>query len=287
MTGIKYTKSGPGVDRILSYEDAFDHSRKTDCPVTSCSIMTSGSCNTALTQTNLILDTSSPFKVAGKDTVTAGYKQGFCYRCKQTPVDGSAAIETDKDGLSIQGYADCSDSLVEKKVSIQAIKYDKAGTVEDKIPSFEDIFDHTKKTDCPVESCALMTSGSCGVALTQTNIILDAKSPYKVSGKANIEVGYTQSFCYSCKVKPAGSSSTISISRDALKIRAYADCTNSLAAKAGDLVFTEINFDKQGSGIVKISDYEHVFSHVKKKKTDCPVTSCSIMTSGKCTEALI
>ena len=65
-----------------------------------------------------------------------------------------------------------------------------------------------------------MTSGSCGVALASENIILDTSSPYKVSGKTSIQPGYSQGFCYSCKVKPVGGTTSISFNSDLLKIDA-------------------------------------------------------------------
>ena len=72
---------------------------------------------------------SSPFKVAGKDTVTAGYKQGFCYRCKITPTGMTTSVYKDLDNLSIKAYADCSVSLSPiASVTIAAISFKAGGT---------------------------------------------------------------------------------------------------------------------------------------------------------------
>ena len=69
---------------------------------------------------------------------------------------------------------DCSSSLVPKALSsFSDIVFDAGSPGIDKITTYEDAFTHTLKNDCLVQSCSLMTSANCAVALpSQANIVL-------------------------------------------------------------------------------------------------------------------
>ena len=96
----------------------------------------------------------------------AGYTLTFCYKCEISPLGGLAAIPFTKDALVIRQYADCSDSLSALSPVFTAIPFKSGGSTIVKVTNYEVFFTHTKKTDCPLDSCTLMTAGSCGTPLS-------------------------------------------------------------------------------------------------------------------------
>lgn len=117
------------MDVITTYEDAFTHNKKTDCPVSSCLIGTLGNCASAPSSTNLILDTNSPYKVTAKQNIQAGYTQDFCYSCVVKPADGNPGqYRVVNNNLKVKANVDCSGSMSKKTITLSAFAYNLGGT---------------------------------------------------------------------------------------------------------------------------------------------------------------
>ena len=95
-----------------------------------------------------------------------GYSHTFCSQCEIQPLGGIPKVIFKKDALTIRQYADCSDALTPKTLTFTSIPYKAGGSSVVKLANYEAVFTHIKKTDCPLLSCSLMTSGSCGAALS-------------------------------------------------------------------------------------------------------------------------
>ena len=90
--------------------------------------------------------------------------------------------------------------MITPKPTYSAISFNFPGTGVVKIANYETHFTHSKKTDCLIDSCLLKTS-DCSADLSTTNLILGAAPLYKVTGEEKVYAGYTENFCYWCKIK--------------------------------------------------------------------------------------
>ena len=73
------------------------------------------------------------------------------------------------------------------------------------INSYEDIFKHSDKVGCVLNSCNLMTAGACGTPLpTLTDIVLGPSPNFSITASELIPTGYSHSFCLSCVITPTG-----------------------------------------------------------------------------------
>ena len=70
--------------------------------------------------------------------------------------------------------------------------------------SYENIFTHNLKGDCPVSSCKLYDSATCTIPLSSPNIIMAAADPYKIEAIRTNSMGYDETFCVKCIVSPIG-----------------------------------------------------------------------------------
>ena len=71
--------------------------------------------------------------------------------------------------------------------------------------SYEEIFNHSDKVGCVLNSCKLMTAGACGTSLLpQTDIVLGLAPTFSITANELIPVGYSYSFCLSCEITPTG-----------------------------------------------------------------------------------
>ena len=84
--------------------------------MTSCSLKDEGCAAEALIgpQTDVVLETASPFVLTAAETIAAGHLWTFCYECTVTPVGGLPTIKFTKDSLTVSQTAlDCSSSLAD------------------------------------------------------------------------------------------------------------------------------------------------------------------------------
>ena len=125
-----------------------------------------------------------------------------------------------------------------------------------KIANYEEVFTHSKKTDCPVAYCELKATGCSDPLASQTNVVLGS-SPFHVTAKTSNTDGYSVEFCYSCLVD-SGDASPIKFDKDSLTIRAYADCTNHLALQTS-FSPPAVVYASGGSGTVIAETYETIF----------------------------
>lgn len=117
--------------------------------------------------------------------------------CQVNPADPAVSIITfTLDKLSLRQYADCSDSLKPKEFTFNSLKYNAAGSKVIMFQTYEDMFTHTKKIDCPVKTCALMLVKNCDVELQESNVVIGVEDPFMLEGKENVDAGYVQSFCF-------------------------------------------------------------------------------------------
>ena len=83
---ITYSASATLLDYVDNYDKIFTHSDPTNCPVTSCTLMTNG-CGSGLTvSTSFYLTAAStPWSVKMKQNVLIGWGEiDFCYKCVGT-----------------------------------------------------------------------------------------------------------------------------------------------------------------------------------------------------------
>ena len=67
-------------------------------------------------------------------------------------------------------------------VLIVPINYNSAGSMKTVINSYEDIFYHSDKVGCVLNSCQLMTAGACGTPLPpQTDIVLGPSPTFSIT----------------------------------------------------------------------------------------------------------
>ena len=66
-------------------------------------------------------------------------------------------------------------------VAPPAITYNSAGSAVTIVPSYETVFTHSQKTDCPITSCSLKEPlCGTGALATQTFVVLGA-APYMIT----------------------------------------------------------------------------------------------------------
>ena len=79
---------------------------------------------------------------------------------------------------------DCSSSLVPNAAFAPpaAYPYNSAGVGFDKIiaASYEDVFDHTLKAECQIDSCILKNLGCCSVLTSQTDLETGTLIPFPI-----------------------------------------------------------------------------------------------------------
>jgi hypothetical protein len=91
---IDWLYNGADLSYAAGYTDFFDHLDVTNCPITSCNLMTSDcsadlAVNTNLFQTITSSNTVSPYEIFAKRNVDAGWANiNFCYKCTGTKYSG-------------------------------------------------------------------------------------------------------------------------------------------------------------------------------------------------------
>ena len=99
---------------------------------------------------------------------------------------------------------DCNPSIVNIPYSqITPITYQTGSPHFVEALTYENVFTHTLKIDCPVISCVLEEPTCNGIAFSSPNIVFGAY-PYKISGIRTNSEGYTETFCMKCIVSPLG-----------------------------------------------------------------------------------
>mgnify|MGYP006088799077 CR=1 FL=1 len=191
--------------------------------MTSCSLVTwdgTNACGSgAFTSTDVTIDSS--YDITVKRNVELGYgPHTFCYKCtssKQTAINhGSDAAQVLEYKFSIQQVMNCDKTLTIKAqggagVPLLTKEYTYASSPATVVfaAGYTSFFAHADVTNCPITSCALMTS-NCATSLpANANFKLtDGNTPYGITATQNVVDGWTKpvafgpstfvEYCYKC-----------------------------------------------------------------------------------------
>ena len=163
-----YNKNGSLKWIASLFTEVFVYKADPKCLVNTCLLKVEG-CTTAYTGTDLVIEANHPWSLKAKENNPLGYQIKICYECqilKIAPLVGTININRE---IFIEAHPlGCSKTLqyvyppnypykkYEKPDNYQYPRYDYniefKNTNEKKIlvPSFEDVFKHTKSDDCPV-----------------------------------------------------------------------------------------------------------------------------------------
>ena len=100
---------------------------------------------------------------------------------------------------------DCNPSIVDiPYIQITPITYLTGGPPISEAATYENVFTHTLKIDCPVTNCFLEEPTCNGIPYSSPNIVFGVTPFYEMSGIRTNSVGYTENFCIKCIVSPLG-----------------------------------------------------------------------------------
>ena len=93
LSAIDFQSGGPPETKIANYEEVFTHSKKNDCPLSSCQLKATGCSDPLASQTNVVLGSKAEsYKVTAKTSNPDGYSVEFCYFCSVSQGGGASSV---------------------------------------------------------------------------------------------------------------------------------------------------------------------------------------------------
>ena len=185
----------------LSYstvDDLFSNSDSTNCPITTCLLSDAGSCDSGTqswTGGEISMLSVSPWTITASRGVAAGYTISICLKCWTNNNVGSGKI----DNMVITQEPQCANTLTAGSATAISEAYVSGGSVTitptTGFTTWDAFFSNTDTTNCPITSCSIANSGSCGGSLTGTEASLGSSSPWDVSMEVDVPIGYTKHIC--------------------------------------------------------------------------------------------
>ena len=142
---VPYNAAGGMVAISTSWSDFYSNQYSTDCPITSCELLTAD-CSAALSSADVVLG-ADPFGISATETNAAGYTVDFCFKCTMTNPVGSYwntrftfTVNGDPGAPAI----DCSTALTSTGyMDPPAFPYNSAGSTVTIAADYTDFFTHS------------------------------------------------------------------------------------------------------------------------------------------------
>ena len=134
-----------------------------------------------------------------------------------------------------------------------------------------------------------MTLNDCKTPLYKQDYVKidELQSKYSITASADVYLGYTIPFCYSCDIKPTGLP-IITFKKDNLEVKALAGkaCSSALYQRNFNSIAPVKYKSKESSGSFFTfgQDYQFFFIHSYQK--ECKLKSCSLMQNKRCDQEL-
>jgi hypothetical protein len=136
-----------------------------------------------------------------------------------------------KDGISVTQIRNCGTALetistfssTTPWISNNLTLTYTTGITETIATQYTDIFTHNDEVDCPVTECNLYNTG-CSSALASANILIESGTPWKITAKRDVKLGYEETLCIKC----FGDQPKAEI--DSLTIKQVRDCSDHIVA---------------------------------------------------------
>ena len=126
---------------------------------------------------------------------------------------------------------DCSDALTAIPFTPFTFPYNNAGSSIIVTSTYEALFTHIKKVDCPLNSCELLDE-PCSAAFASPDVSVDAAPAYKITATELNPLGFHHRVCVRCQVLPTGTTTPLAFDNKPIEIIGIAvDCSGAFEDK--------------------------------------------------------
>ena len=258
---------------FTTWDAFFQNLDTTVCPITSCVVANAGDCSTAISPTELTINSNSPWDITMSVQEPSGYSFSLCVTC----TNGLQSISIDNWAVVLNSI-DCSATMSPGSTPDVTNIYDASLTGQVLLGTdWDTFFSNTEPTDCAITSCTLWKAGLCGVeAFTETEVWLDWSSVGFLAD-FNVVTGYSHSVCVRC------SNGQQDIDLDNWTITQEPDCSTSLQpATATDvsLIYNSIGATVPVTPSAGFTTWNAFFQN--SEVAACPITNCIVGNGGSC-----
>ena len=160
---IEFNSTGSYVNYGRGFESFFlyDEKDKLNCQVDSCQLVdlkSDGTCDTSLQGENIKLGPGPMYQITASETNSLGYEKKLCMKCNMKTISTKENVEIFNKKLEIKALPlNCSDHLKPTNYKPNPIPYNSGSEVE--IGSgYRSFFSLSKKDDCKVEDCKMLSN---------------------------------------------------------------------------------------------------------------------------------
>lgn len=174
------------------WDSYFNSTDANKCPITKCELKAKG-CIEPFISDNVSIRLLSPWYIYASRSTVDGYKETFCVSCS------NGFQEMVSHEITVTLWSKCLYKLKDKvdAISIQNLSYSSKESTVKVGSGVSSFFKNVDVDSCPVKSCDLMDE-DCSKFYTGNNIILDRSTPFQMTAKVNIGLGYFETICLQC-----------------------------------------------------------------------------------------